>query len=138
MDRLIIHADAPARLDFGAELADDLPIDTDAPGLDDRLALPPRADAGMGQNFMKAFHVLHSTGSWTYLHAPKASLSARTCSANSASLLCTSCNSPRSPAVSARVSARSACSAAKSWSRSAWEGAGCLGACGLSVPASAP
>ena len=44
------------RVDLRAEFADDPPVHADAPGRDEFVAVPPRADAGVGEVFVEADH----------------------------------------------------------------------------------
>ena len=53
---LVVHANVLRRLNLRSQLADDFASDADTAGGDQLIAMPPRADAGMGQDFVEAFH----------------------------------------------------------------------------------
>jgi len=56
VDLLAVERDLlAARVDAGAEFADDLVVDRDPALEDEFLARPPRADAGVGQDLLKTF-----------------------------------------------------------------------------------
>ena len=56
-DGMIVDADVVrSRVDLRAKFADDLAVDAHAPGGDQVVAMPPRSDSRMGQEFVEAFH----------------------------------------------------------------------------------
>src|SRR5262249_1543328 len=56
LDGLGIDANVLPRLDLRAQVAHSPAVGRHAPGGDEFIAVSPRADAGMGQDFVEAFH----------------------------------------------------------------------------------